>query len=130
MCGLQPSSSSIRFASAALAVEHAARTEASVTLDAKGAESFEYRELVRAIGKAIGCERRQISISPRIGYALGRVFGALTGDVVITKEEIRGLMAGLLATDSPPTAPTKLTDWLAANAHWLGRKYQNELARR
>ena len=115
---------------AALAVEHAARTEASVTLDAKGAESFEYRELVWAIGRAIGCERRLVSISPRIGYALGRVFGAFTGDVVITKEEICGLMAGLLATSAPPTAPTKLTDWLAANADWLGRKYQNELARR
>jgi NADH dehydrogenase len=61
---------------------------------------------------------------------MSRVFGAIMGDVVITKEEIRGLMAGLLATNSPPTAPTKLTGWLASNAHWLGRRHQNELARR
>jgi len=115
---------------AALAVEQGARVAGNVTMDAKGAESYEYRELVRAIGRAIGCERRLVSISPRAGYAMGRVFGAVMGDVVITREEIRGLMAGLLATDSPPNAPTKLSEWLAANADWLGRTYQNELKRR
>jgi len=115
---------------AALAVEHGTRTESSVTTDAKGPESYEYSELVWTIGKAIGRERMLVSISPRLGYAMGRVFGALMGDVVITREEIRGLMAGLLATDSPPNAPTKLSDWLAANADWLGKTYQNELRRR
>jgi len=117
---------------AALAVSEGARDAkaASVTLDAKGPESYEYRELVQAIGRAIGCERRLVSIPPRAGYAMGRAFGALKGDVVITREEIRGLMDGLLATDAPPNAPTKLSEWLAANAGWLGRTYQNELARR
>jgi len=115
---------------AALAVEQGTRAESSVTMDAKGPESYEYRELVRTIGRAIGRERRLVSISPRAGYAMGRVFGALMGDVVITREEIRGLMAGLLATDSPPNAPTKLSEWLAANANWLGKTYQNELRRR
>jgi len=115
---------------AALAVEHGTRTENSITMDAKGPESFEYRGLVQAIGKAIGRERRLISISPRIGYAMGRAFGAVMNDVVITKEEIRGLMAGLLATNAPPNAPTKLSEWLTTNADWLGKTYQNELKRR
>ena len=114
----------------ALAVEHGARTADSITLDAKGPESYEYRELVQTIGRTIGCERRLVSLPPSVGYAIGRVFGAITGDVVITKEEIRGLMAGLLATNAPPTAPTKLSEWLAINAHLLGKTYQNELARR
>jgi len=115
---------------AALAVEQGARTKHSVTLDVKGAESYEYRELVRAIGKAIGFERRMVSIPPWLGYAVGRVLGALTQDVVITQEEIKGLMAGLLATDFPPTGPTKLSEWLLANAQGLGKSYQNELKRR
>ncbi|MCL2726219.1 MAG: NAD(P)H-binding protein [Polyangiaceae bacterium] len=115
---------------AALAVEQGARTEPSLTIDAKGVESYEYGELVRTIGKAIGHERDLISISPQLGYALGWLFGAIKGDVVITKEEIQGLMAGLLATDSPPNGPTKLSEWLAANANVLGRTYQNELKRR
>ena len=115
---------------AALAVKHGARTEASLTLDAKGPESYEYHEMVQAIARAIGCERRLVSVPPHIGYAIGRMLGAVMGDVVITREEIRGLMAGLLATDAPPTAPTRLSEWLAANAHWLGQRYQSELARR
>jgi len=118
---------------AALAVEQGTfseRAASSVTMDAKGPESYEYRDLVRTIGKAIGRERKLVSISARTGHAMGRVFGALMGDVVITREEIRGLMAGLLATDSPPNAPTKLSDWLAANAGGLGKTYQNELKRR
>jgi len=52
------------------------------------------------------------------------------GDVVITREEIRGLMAGLLATGAPPNGPTRLSVWLGENAGWLGRVYQNELKRR
>ncbi|MDR1010636.1 MAG: NmrA family NAD(P)-binding protein, partial [Opitutaceae bacterium] len=116
---------------AALAVGHGARPDGpDVTVDAKGPESYEYRELVRAIGKAIGRERRLVSISPSVGFAMGRLFGALKGDVVITREEIRGLMAGLLATDSPPNAPTRLSDWLIANRDWLGKVYQNEMKRR
>lgn len=114
---------------AALAVEHGAHTD-DTCLDAKGPESFTYRELVRTIGRAIGCDRPQASIPPWLGYAAGKLLGACTGDVVITREEIRGLMAGLLATGAPPTAPTRLTDWLRDNADSLGRCYQNELCRR
>jgi NADH dehydrogenase len=114
---------------AALAVEQGARS-GDACLDAKGPESFTYRELVGAIGRAIGCERRLVALSPGLGYVAGRLLGWFTGDVVITREEIRGLMAGLLATDSPPTAPTRLTDWLHENAARLGHVYQNELARR
>jgi NADH dehydrogenase len=114
---------------AALAVAQGASTD-TVCMDAKGPESFTYRELVGAIGKAIGHERRLFAIPPWLGYAAGRLMGAFTGDVVITREEIRGLMAGLLATDTPPTAPTRLTDWLKTNADSLGRHYQNELNRR
>ena len=61
---------------------------------------------------------------------MGRLFGAVMGDVVITREEIRGLMAGLLATGAPPNGPTRLSVWLGENAGWLGRVYQNELKRR
>ncbi|MDR2982801.1 MAG: NmrA family NAD(P)-binding protein [Puniceicoccales bacterium] len=114
---------------AALAVEHGANAN-NITVDAKGPESFTYRDLVHAIGKAIGHDRPQISIPPWLGYWGGRMMGAAKDDVVITREEIRGLMAGLLATDSVPTAPTRLTDWLAENGEWLGRTYQNELRRR
>ena len=52
------------------------------------------------------------------------------GDVVITKEEIEGLMAGLLYVDAPPAGHTALTDWIKSHAETLGRRYTSELARR
>jgi NADH dehydrogenase len=56
--------------------------------------------------------------------------GKLLGDVIVTRDEIRGLMAGLLAVDSPPTGRTRLSDWVQARADTLGRRYMSELARR
>ncbi len=50
--------------------------------------------------------------------------------MVLTRDEIEGLMAGLLATDSPPAGATRLTDWARAHADRLGRRYASEFARR
>jgi NADH dehydrogenase len=63
-------------------------------------------------------------------YTGGKLIGTFTGDVMITRDELRGLMADLLHTDSPPAAPTKLTTWAAERADQLGWHYASELARR
>ena len=49
---------------------------------------------------------------------------------MITREEIKGLMADLLSVYSPPAGDTRLTDWIREHADTLGRKYTSELARR
>jgi NADH dehydrogenase len=49
---------------------------------------------------------------------------------MITREEIKGLMADLLYVDSPPAGTTRLTDWIREHADLLGRNYTSELARR
>ena len=56
--------------------------------------------------------------------------GKFVGDVVVTKDEIEGLMADLLYVDAPPAGKTALTEWVKAHADTLGRKYTSELARR
>jgi NADH dehydrogenase len=50
--------------------------------------------------------------------------------VVVTRDEIEGLMRNLLCTNSPPAGPTRLTDWARAHAATLGQQYASELARR
>ncbi len=99
-------------------------------IDAIGPETFTYRELIETIGRIIGYRRPIIRVSPGIGYMIARFLGALVGDVVITREEIQGLMDGLLYTDSPPAGETKLTDWAGKHASDLGVRYASELARR
>ena len=49
---------------------------------------------------------------------------------MITREEIEGLMSGLLYVDAPPAGTTRLSEWLGHNADTLGRRYTSELARR
>ena len=105
------------------------RNENSV-INAIGPETFTYRVLVEAIGETIGRKRRIIRVSPNLGYAASRVIGWFVRDTFITREEIKGLMDGLLCVDAPPTGKTRLTDWMRANADTLGRNYASELARR
>ncbi len=101
-----------------------------VTIDAIGPETFTYRELVATIARAIGVRRPIVGVPPALGLLVGRLIGALVGDVVITREEIRGLMEDRLYTTSPPAGPTRLTDWLTEHADEVGRRYSSELARR
>jgi uncharacterized protein YbjT (DUF2867 family) len=114
---------------AEIAVEQGSRTE-NVIVNAIGPETFTYRGLVQEIGNIIGKPRRIISVSPGFGYMTGWLLGKLVGDVMITREEIAGLMADLLYVDALPAGTTKLTDWARKNAATLGVRYAGELTRR
>ncbi|NLE36919.1 MAG: NAD(P)H-binding protein [Pirellulaceae bacterium] len=114
---------------ARLAVEQGGRTENCV-VNAVGPETFAYRELVETIGRIIGRSRRLIGLPPALCYLATRMIGAWLGDVIITRGEVKGLMAGLLAVDSSPTGTVRLTDWAKEHADELGRHYASELARR
>ncbi len=114
---------------AALAVEMSARRD-SVVLDAVGPETYTYDELVRLIRDRIGSRARIMHLPPLLGLAVAKVAGLFLGDVVVTREEIAGLMAGLLVSHDPPTCPTRFSEWLAAHAGELGRGYASELPRR
>ncbi|MGK7346795.1 MAG: SDR family oxidoreductase [Candidatus Nitrospinota bacterium M3_3B_026] len=114
---------------AALAVEQGEGSE-NVVIDAVGPESFAFRDLVETIADAIGVRRLIVPMPPFAAHLFGAVMGKLKGDVLITRDEIDGLMAGLLDTDSPATGATRLTEWIRENRETLGRKYSSELARR
>ena len=99
-------------------------------LEAIGPEAFSYRELVRRVCDALGVKRPIISVPAGLGYWAGRLVGLFVRDVVITREEIRGLMEGRLYVNAPPLGNTKLTEWIDRHRDTLGRHYTNELARR
>lgn len=114
---------------AALAVEQGARRE-NVTINAIGPETFTYRELVKTLGAIAGAERPIVSIPPTLGYLVARLVGAAVGDVVVTRDEIEGLMQERLYVDAPPTGTTRLTTWARQHADSLGTAYASELDRR
>jgi NADH dehydrogenase len=114
---------------AALAVEHAGGAENEV-IDAVGPETFTFRDLVQTIARIIGKRRLIVSVPPGLGYLATWMLGKMMGDVFLTREEIKGLMRGLLATTSPPAGSIRLTDWAKEHANSLGQKYASELGRR
>lgn len=112
-----------------LAIQHG-RGRNNLVVDAIGPETFTYRDLIETVGAIIGKKRLIIPVPPGIGYFAGWIIGKLVNDVMITKEEIKGLMANLLYVESPPSGSTKLTEWAKKHCETLGLKYTSELARR
>lgn len=53
----------------------------------------------------------------------------MIGDVVLTPDELRGLMDEFLTSLQPPNGTTSFAAWLAANRDEVGTAYTSELAR-
>ena len=113
---------------AALAVDAGAQAEDTVT-DAVGPETLTFEALLHLLASAVGSRCRFIHTSPTVSLALTGLVGMLIRDVVLTRDEIDGLMAGLLTSDGPPTGTTSLSEWLDENGETLGRRYVSELRR-
>ncbi len=110
------------------AVAAGASTENFIA-DAAGPDTFTFEEMIRLLASAMGIRTRFIHAPPHISLALTGLVGLLVRDVVLTRDEVDGLMAGLLTSDSPPTGTTRFSDWLNENSRDLGRTYESELRR-
>lgn len=114
---------------AQLAVE-LSQTDKNVVVDAIGPETFTFRQLLEIISEKLGVNKPIISLKPSVAYLALSILGKIMGDVVITRDEIKGLMRELLYVTSPPVGKTCFTDWLSQKFKWLGKQYAFELKRR
>jgi NADH dehydrogenase len=125
-CKLQP----IYVDDLAVAAVEKAGDARNEILNAIGPETFTYRGLVEAVRESLGLKRLVISVPPALAFWACRLIGLAVRDVVITRQEIRGLMEGRLCVDAPPLGATKLTEWMDRHKDTLGRHYASEMARR
>jgi NADH dehydrogenase len=115
---------------ARICVEQASSGEGDVIVDAAGPESFEFADYVRAIRSAVGSWAVVVPGLPAVAMQVAsRALGLVVRDVVLTHDEISGLMAGLLASGPPPLGRIAFSEWLAEHSGTLGRSYANELRR-
>ena len=110
------------------AVEAGSQSENSVA-DAAGPDTFSFEALLRLLASSVGVRPRLVHTPPSVGLALTGLVGLLMRDMVLTRGEVDGLMAGLLTSRESPTGTTSLADWLDDNADGLGRQYVSELRR-
>lgn len=113
---------------AALAVDAGHQTS-NLAIDAAGPEMYAYEDLVRLIARVMGRRVHLVHVGPALALLASKMFGIFLKDVLLTRDEITGLMAGLLVSSGPPTGPTRLSRWLAENTATLGRTYASELER-
>lgn len=100
-----------------------------VVLDAAGPERWAYEDFVRLIGRAVRGRARIWHSSQRAALVAARGAGLLLRDVVVTRDELEALGAGLLVSHEKPLGDDRFGTWLAENADRLGRSYTSELAR-
>ena len=113
---------------ARLAVDAAAATNSFVS-DAVGPERFRFNDLVAAVAGSVGSRSKIIHAPGTLVLAALRVLGLFLGDVILTRDEVSGLLANLLVSADPPSGTTRLTDWLRENSGAVGRRYSSEVQR-
>ena len=109
--------------------EQAAGADGDEILDAAGPEKMSFAELVHAIRRAIGSGVPVLHVPSLAMAAASSALGLVLRDVVLTRDEISGLTAGLLVSHDPPLGRIAFTDWLDAHSEEIGRRYANELRR-
>ncbi len=103
--------------------------EDNVVVDAVGPETFTFDALVRLLRDVLGSRALLAHLPPRVAWAAAQVVGWLVGDVILTWDEVQGLMANLLVAEGPPTGETRFSEWVRNHADWLGREYASEIKR-
>ena len=98
-------------------------------MDAVGPDIFSFNQLLELVADSVGSRALRLHLAPGLALALSRVIGQFLGDVVLTRDEVEGLSAGLLVSKDAPTGWTKLAAWLAQNRGAVGMRYASELKR-
>ncbi len=97
--------------------------------DAVGPETFTFKEIVQLIRRTIESRSKVICLPPPTALLMSRIVGLFVKDILLTEEEIQGLLANLLVSNQRPTGWTRFSDWLERNAASLGGKYASELGK-
>jgi NADH dehydrogenase len=111
-----------------LAVE-AVYSKDNYVIDTVGPDSYTFREFVKLIGKEIGAQRPVISVPPRLALLAAQFISLFVIDVVLTPEEVEGLMANLLVSKEPARGKTAFKDWLEEHKSTVGIRYASEIKR-
>jgi uncharacterized protein YbjT (DUF2867 family) len=107
----------------------AAEQSGSLTVDAAGPDTVTYGEFVEGIAIAVGRRPRFVYTSPRLTLMAGNIVASRVRDMILTKQELQGLMDELLVSREKPLGTRRMDNWLLTNADIIGRTYASELDR-
>jgi NADH dehydrogenase len=109
--------------------DECAQKNTSETLDAIGPETFTYKEMLRVMASILNPDVKFVHVWPNVGIFLGKIIGLFLHDVLLTKDELKGLMLNKLTSRQTPNGKTKFTEWIKLNKETVGERYTSELDR-
>ena len=101
----------------------------NVTVDAAGPDIISYLELIEGVAIAVARRPRRVFAPPGLTIMAGRLVGMFVHDVLLTRDELKGLMDELLVSQEPPLGRLRIDDWLLRSSETLGMNYASELNR-
>jgi uncharacterized protein YbjT (DUF2867 family) len=107
----------------------AADQAGNVVVDAAGPEIMSFVELVGSVAIAVGRRPRFVYLPPTLTLMAADVLGFFVRDIVLTRQEVQGLIDELLVSHEPPRGTHRVDDWLLTSAESLGRRYVSALNR-
>jgi len=113
---------------ARIAVEAGGATE-NVIVDAAGPETFTFDTFVRLVHEAVQSRSLIVHTPAPMSLLAARAIGVLVRDVVLRRDEVTELQAGLMASAEPPLGRIVFSDWVREHADELGRRWASELDR-
>jgi uncharacterized protein YbjT (DUF2867 family) len=113
---------------ASLAVRSAVEP-GSISLDAAGPEVYTFEALIRLMASRIKPGIRLVHVAPGMGIFFGQLIGLGLGDIILTRDELQGLMDELLTSEQTPNGINRFSEWLGANQDRIGRRYMSEIGR-
>ncbi len=101
----------------------------NLILDVVGPEVFTFNRLIHLIVRMINQRVWLVHVPPEVSLFLSGMVGLVLRDILLTRDEVHGLMDNLLVSTDPPNGQTSLSTWLKENAGQIGRRYASELKR-
>ncbi|MGH9329387.1 MAG: epimerase, partial [Vicinamibacterales bacterium] len=92
---------------------------------------YTYLDMVRLIRAAVGSRAALVRMPVSLALAASWVTGFIVRDVILTRDEAKGLMQEYLYSPNPRRVGMSLQDWLRRDdvRQYLGRTYSSELER-
>ncbi|MBI5043651.1 MAG: NAD(P)H-binding protein [Nitrospirae bacterium] len=107
----------------------ASNKKENMIIDAAGPEIYTFEELVKLIIKKIHSKAVIIYLPPKAALSAAKVIGYMVKDILLTKDEIDGLMSNLLISKEKARGRAGISDWLEKNADIVGTMHASELER-
>lgn len=107
----------------------AGQSEENVIMDAVGPEIYAFHDMVQLIAEKVHSKAKILHLRPELALFFSRLVGYFVNDVILTRDEVYGLMSNLLVSGNLPTGWTRLSDWLSDHAEGIGITYASELGR-